>query len=525
MTISRWCFLLLAACAVSVASPALNARAADPPNIVLVIGDDLAWPDAGFMGHAQIQTPALDSLAAGGTVFTNAQLPASNCRPSLQSLLSGLHPEQWRAKRRALVEAGGPIPAREEVVHYRTLPRELARRGYRSWQGGKMWEGSFEQAGFDAGTAAPGPFGPFETRTRFGREDWDADRCGATRTRPDPCPALAGLGRFLDGVGDAPFFLWFAPMLPHAPFDPPPAFVAPYESLGLDRDHVLYYAQISRLDALVGELLRELETRGLRRDTLVVFLSDNGWQVGQGKLGQLGHGKSSLHELGTRTPIVFNWPDRVPAGVRHDALVSSEALFPTFLDYAAAPQLPDRRGTSLKPGIERGEAVGIERYVSFFKGILPATTGHFVRTPEWRYTSAQNGSEQLYRIREDPFEKTDVAGENPALLAEFRQDVRVWQEAIQQPPSLLELAGILRDERGRPIGDVGLKLLAAGASFDARTDGNGAFVFRKLPHGAYRLRPGVGLLRLKEEVVGVLPVGPTGSYLPSVIGERIPVGG
>ena len=527
MTTARWSLLVLAVCAGSGFALASDVRAATPPNIVLVIGDDHAWTDAGFMGHPQVRTPTLDALAAGGTVFTNVQLPASTCRPSLQTLLSGLHPTQWRAKKSA-IEADSAmkavIPTREEVVHYRTLPRELARRGYRSWQGGKMWEGSFAQAGFDAGSAPPGPFGPYQPSAPLGRENWDPERCGATRTRPDPCPALADLGRFLDGVGDAPFFLWFAPMLPHAPFDPPQEFTALYTGLGLDRDHVLYYAQVTRLDAVIAELLRELETRDLRRETLVIYVSDNGWQVGQGRFVRRGHGKATLHELGTRTPVIFHWPGHVPPGVRLDALVSSEALFPTILDYAGARQLPDRRGASLKPAIESGRLPGLDRYVSYYKSVAPANTGWFVRTPDWRYTSAIDGSESLYRIREDPLEATDVAADNPALLARFREDVRVWRAGIAEAPPRLDVSGVLRDAQGTPIPGVGLILVRAGGRFETRTDTRGAFVFQDLPHGKYRLEPGVGLARLTGDVRVELPVGPAGAHLPNVVGERIRVG-
>ena len=488
-----------------------SAWAARPPNIVLVIGDDHAWPYSGFMGHEVVETPALDKLAASGTVFTNAQLPASICRPSLQTLLSGLHPRQWDAKRVALA-ADRFIPYREEVVHYRTLPRELARRGYRSWEGGKMWEGTYQQAGFTHGMANQRPLDFFGIDgAGLGRDGWDPARCGASREVELPCPALAPVREFLDQIGDTRFFLWFAPMLPHTPFDPPPEFRAPYLDRGLTQAEITYYAQVTRMDAVIGELFRELEERGHRDDTLVIYVSDNGWQIGQGFFGNLGHGKGTPHELGTRTPIIFNWPGRVSAGVVREDLVSVEDLFPTILEYAGAEPLPDRWGVSLKRAIERGAAAGLDRYVSFFKG-------HFVRTPLWRYMSFPDGHEELYEIFVDPFEELDLAGSRPDLLPGFRDDVLAWESEIVQPPPRLEVAGRLVREDGSPIAGASLRLNWTSASLEVMTNADGAFRFQNLPHGDYFLEPGQRVTALLDSAEVSLPVGPAGSYLPRIVG-------
>jgi uncharacterized sulfatase len=512
-------------CSLSLVFLVLSASgsAAQPPNIVLVIGDDHGWPDSGFMGHEVVATPALDELAAGGTVFTNAQLPASVCRPSLQTLLSGLHPEQWRAKRQALA-AAGTIPIvffpelyRQEVVHYRTLPRELARRGYRSWEGGKMWEGTYLQAGFTHGMANTLLAPPEIDGSELGREGWDPTRCGASRDVELPCPALAPVREFLQESGEAPFFLWFAPMLPHTPFDPPAQFTDPYQDRGLSADEIVYYAQVTRMDAVIGELLRELEDHGNRDDTLVIYISDNGWQIGQGFFSDLGHGKGSLHELATRTPLVFHWPGRVPAGVVREELVAADDLFPTILDFAGAEPLPDRRGVSLKPAVEDGAPAGLDHYVSFFRGIEEIYQGHYLRTPRWRYMSFADGHEELYEILVDPFEVLDLASARPDLLPGFRDAVLAWESEIREPPPRLEIAGRLESEAGTPIAGATLTLHSASAPLEVMTNADGAFRFQNLPHGDYSLGPGRRVTSLIPVAVSI-PVGPTGSYLPQVIG-------
>lgn len=508
---------------VFVSTPAAIAhRANRPPNIVLIIGDDHGWAYSGFMGDPVVQTPHLDTLAEQGTLFTQAQLPASICRPALQTLLSGLHPRQWEAKRLALA-AVRPIPYRQEVVHYRTLPRELARRGYRSWEGGKMWEGTYAQAGFSDGMANTTPLGLFGVEgDRFGRDGWVADRCGDTRSSDAPCPALEPLRAFLDETGDSPFFLWFAPMVPHLPFDPPAEFTELYTGRDLSPEEIVYYAQVTRLDALVGELVRELETRGVRDDTLILYVSDNGWEIGQGGFFALGHGKGSLHELGTRTPIIFHWPGHVPDGAVHDELVAAEDVFPTLLDYAGAEQLPDRDGASLRPLIEGRGRVERARYVSSFRGVAPEYRGHFVRTSRWRYMDFEDGHEELFDIVDDPFELVDLVALRPEVVVPMRAAVAEWETRIDLPAPRLEVVGRLISHDGQPIGDASLVLTSPGSPLagplEVITGPDGGFRFQNLPHGAHVLTPGRRLSALIDPLPITVPVGSTGRFVGEIVG-------
>lgn len=496
-----------------------TAWATERPNLVLVIGDDHGWPDSGFMGHPVVETPALDRLAEQGTVFSQAQNPVSICRPSLQTLLSGLHPRQWAAKRAAL-RADGPIPFRQEVAHYRTLPRELAREGYLSWEGGKMWEGSFSQAGFTHGMAAGPPVGGFRVEgDGLGRDGWDSSRCGPTRTLDEPCPALDVVSQFLDEAADERFLLWFAPMLPHVPFDPPDEFRALYRDRGLTPGEELYFAQVTRLDAAIGELLRELDARDLTRDTLIVYVSDNGWQVDQGFFGNFGHGKGSLHALGVRTPIVFHWPGRVPAGRVRDDLVMTEDLFATLLDYGGAEPLPDRWGQSLRPTIERGVSARLDAYVSSFYGVAPEYRGHFVRGFRWRYISSRDGREQLYDIRADPFEQLDLIGAHPQVAEEMRDAIEQWERDIEVAPDELEIVGELVDAVGEPIVGGAVVLRSGSIELASLTGPGGGFRFRNLPSGEYTLGPGPRVVSFAEPIVTTLPIGPTGRYVGRVRAE------
>src|SRR5262249_21497072 len=183
------------------------ALAQGKPNVVLIIGDDLGWTDVGFMESFRtletnqgpmpiqdiVQTPNLDSIAAAGVVFRNGNTTSSVCRSSLQTLLSaaGLHSIQWKAMLQELDMLPGipPLPFREDVKYHRTLPRELGRLGYRAWEGGKMWEGTYAMAGFTDGLATAIGDLFHSVGDDFGRLDSDPPLCGSTKARSAQRPA------------------------------------------------------------------------------------------------------------------------------------------------------------------------------------------------------------------------------------------------------------------------------------------------------------------------------------------------
>lgn len=502
----------LAALAALAPCAAAAAPTRDRPNIVLLVGDDHGWPYSGFMGDRIVQTPHLDELAATGTVFTHGQTTASVCVPSLRTLLAGIHSDQWDAYRDAVERLAGPQRPRTEVAYYWTLPRALAWQGYDTWEGGKLWEGTFEQAGFTHGMATAVSPNVFESvGDRFGRDGWSEG------------VALDPFRAFLDSTGERPFFAWIAPLLPHSPFDAPPEFQALYASRGLTAQESGYYANVSWFDAFVGRVLAELDARGLRDDTLVVYLADNGVGIHQPFAG-VGQGKGTLAELGFRTPVILSWPGRVPAGEVRTDLVSEVDVPATILDYARADPIVAGGGVSLRSAIETGVPVGREKIVGHYRGNTAANSGYFVRTAIWRYVLARDGSERLYEIARDPFEQTDVAGAHPELLTQFRADVAAWQAKLGTPAERLDAAGRLTDDDGAAL--AGEELLLSGRARDGgyvrlrvRTGPNGEFRFSDVPHGSYLLRSERRVpLALGAVTAGAIPVtlpfGGLGTYYP-----------
>lgn len=392
------------------------------PNIILIIGDDND-PDAyGFASsqrtletnqgttflHDVVQTPNLDTLANTGTVFMNGHSVASVCRPSLRALLTGLQPLQWEAS---------PY---DSIQHMSTVPKQLA--GYLSWQGGKYWDSPYGFAGFTHGLAA--------TEGEYLEPDgWDIGRTG-----------IEPLREFLDEAGDQPFFVWFAPQLPHSPYDAPQRYRDYYEALGLNDDHydceghpedcptdVRYLANVSWLDDVVGDVLDELDSRGLRENTLIIYLSDNGFGFQEQYFAASGYGKGTPYELGFRTPIIFNWPEHVPSAQYND-LVSSLDVPATVLDYAGAEPIAASQGASLKPRLEGGTQSDRSYIAGFY-----SSTGYFVRTYDWRYIRLTDGTEELYEINNDPLERNDVAQERQGVKGLLSAVADQWEQQLPPP--------------------------------------------------------------------------------------------
>ena len=397
---------------------------AQRPNVVLIIGDDHGYPYFGFMGSEVVQTPHLDRLAREGTVFTRAFTTASYCRPSLMSLLTGLHPEQWDARNELLRSRGEEVLPYSEIRHYRTLPKLLGRVGYASFQGGKYWEGSYQLGGFTRGTKDGRGKALIRVLARgFGRT------------------TLQPLWDFLEEYrDDPPFFVWFAPLLPHRPHDPPRRLVELYKDRDLTDDARLYYANITRFDEGVGNLLEYLDENDLRKDTLVVYLSDNGWeQPPDRETGQYGgdHGKLTIYEYGFRTPLVFSWPGHIPQGRVSEALVSAVDVMPTLLDYAGVEMPPGRLGSSLRGLLSGTGAHAREHVIAGIKTVLRPGGGrepveeraYFLRDEAWRYVwYVDHDREELYRIEEDPEERSDLAAAEPERRAAYRREIERWRE-------------------------------------------------------------------------------------------------
>ena len=220
-------------------------NAGRPPNLVLIIGDDQSYTDFGFMGHPIVRTPHLDALADRAATFTHAYVPTSLCRASLATLLTGQYPHQHGICFNDPPEGVPREAADRFLAAAPTLPRLLREAGYRSFQTGKFWEGHYANAGFTDGM------------TTKGRHGDDGLVIGRQTMQP--------IYDFIAADRERPFFIWYAPMLPHEPHNPPERLLEKYAVDGRPLKLAKYYAMCEWFDETCGELLRHLDEPKLRR--------------------------------------------------------------------------------------------------------------------------------------------------------------------------------------------------------------------------------------------------------------------
>lgn len=425
------------ACSALYAAGGRNER---QPNVVVILSDDQGWGDYGCMGHPTIQTPHLDKLASEGLFFTHGYVPFSLCRPSLATIVTGLHPHQHG------IVGNDPPPgdARESMLpcirRCRPLPAVLAEKGYVSFQSGKWWEGNFKEGGFTAGMTHGDP-------ARKGRHG----DLGLTIGRE----GLQPIFDFLKENRGKPFFLWYAPILPHSPHNPPKKYLDLYQGKEKSPSIAKYQAMCTWFDATCGELLQHLEEQKLAEDTIVVYLADNGWIQDPASAGSLLTSKRSPYDGGVRTPIFVRWPGKIrPA--RIDTPVSSVDVAPTILAACgidAAEVYKDAPKSHRPPGTDlRAVAAGTPRKEAAIFGEIythdlrkhddPAASLLFrwVRDGEWKLIVPENGGRvrdskypavemkqpALFHVSDDPEEKSDQAAARPEVVRALREKLDAW---------------------------------------------------------------------------------------------------
>jgi len=416
------------------------------PNVVVILSDDQGWGDYGFMGHEVVQTPHLDALAERSLVFERGYVVAPLCRPSLASIMTGLHPHEHGvvgndvspAKREARKKEDRPVV--EEFMTHPNLATELVEAGYLAFQSGKWWEGSYEDGGFTHGMT----LGPNHRAGRHGDLGLKIGREGM-----DPIFEFIDMAQ----AEEKPFFVWYAPFLPHTPHNPPADLLAKYQQEGRPENVAKYYAMCEWFDQTCGELLGGLEKRGLSEDTLVVYVCDNGWRALNATEnnpenwwnGYAPRSKGSPYELGIRTPILLSWPGKIEPRRSQD-LASSIDLFPTVLD-ACEVEAPNGL-----PGIDLlDSAVRSDRDAIFGSSYSihnmtlgdPAATRQYrwVIAGDWKLLLRDQGEDstkyvtvhewdqvplRLYNLKSDPDETTNLAELHPDRVQDLQERITQW---------------------------------------------------------------------------------------------------
>jgi arylsulfatase A-like enzyme len=433
------------------------AYAADPkPNIVVILADDLGNADLGYRG-SDIKTPNIDKLAKEGVRLESFHgMPV--CTPARAALMTGRYPMRYGLQTLVIF----PNHSYGLPTDERTLPQALQEAGYHTAMVGKWHLGHADKKywpqnrGFDHFYGNTVGEVDYFTHQRSGITDWQRD--GKFISEQGYVTTLFGdeaVKVIEEQDKTKPFFLYFASLAPHAPYQAPQADADRYASTIKDPTRRTYAAMITSLDDQVGRIVAALEKRGLRENTLIIFSSDNGGPrsavvasgahskeeraasgVTQESLpasnGELRGGKGSLYEGGVRTPTLFNWPGRLEPRIVNEPLHMVD-IMPTALALAGGTANPADKpldGEDIWATVAEGRPSphdDILVNVEAFRGAVIKGKWKLIKI------ALLPGKTELFDLTTDPGEKANVADQNPEVVRDL--ETRLIAYAKQQKMS------------------------------------------------------------------------------------------
>ena len=424
------------------------------PNVVLVVADDLGYADVGFHGSGDVLTPHIDRIAREGVMFSSGYVSFSVCSPSRAGFLTGRYGQRFGYERNVLyypTDAGMGMSREEE-----TMADILGRAGYRSMLVGKWHLGAHpslqpqargfsEFYGFLGGGHQYFPdslriVDPMKVFTEEGsyRTLLNRGTQPVTETEYITDAFSREAVAFIDRNRSNPFFLYLAYNAPHAPLQAPPAYQERYSHIK-DRKRRNYAAMVSAMDDGVGRVLAKLRETGLDKNTLVVFISDNGGPLADNgsSNGSLRGKKGGLYEGGIRVPFAMRWPEKIPAGKVYDRPVITFDILATIL--GGIPDAP--RPKQAIDGVD----------------LIPFVTGNAKNAPHpylfWRQYDQKSyavirsdqkkmlmlaDTASLFDLGADRSETRDLAQEKKSVVRKLRRKISAWEKELK-PPSFLGL--------------------------------------------------------------------------------------
>ena len=438
-------FLVPALVLLTPCGPAPAAESAQKPNIVFILADDMGRHDCGFMGGTEIKTPHLDKLAAAGAKL-DAFYVQPVCSPTRAAFLTGRYPMRHGLQVgvvRPWAQYGLPLDER-------TLPQALKDAGYTTAITGKWHLGHFApdylptQRGFDHQYGHYNGALDYFTHDRDGGFDWHRDD---KECRDDGYAthliAKEAVKFVEDTAGKKPFFLYVPFNAVHSPHQVPDRYMTPYGNLKGERRK--YAGMLAAMDEAVGQIVAAVEKAGVRGDTLFIFSSDNGGpQPGVvTDNGKFRAGKGTLYEGGVRVAAFATWDGKIRAGSTVTEPLHAVDLYPTLLRLAGAKE--ERR--LLLDGKDAWAAI-VEGKPTPHAEILINTTPNngAIRAGDWKLVVnrgkddpdnpvPKKGKEQveLFNLREDPHEKTNLAGKHPDRVKDLRARLEEYAKQSVSP--------------------------------------------------------------------------------------------
>ena len=446
---TRRAVVFLGLVALSLTVQFTSARAAERPNIVFVMIDDLGWMDLACQGNQLVETPNIDKLASEGMRFTDAYAAAPVCSPTRAAVMTGLAPARLKITNHTPDQARFmPENAKLQSAHmedhlepgYVTIAERLKEAGYATgflgkWhlsgprKGRPEWEPQTQ--GFDLNIGGCGYGGPPTFFDPYNIPNLKDRRKG--EYLPDRLTDEAI--QFIEKNKEGPFYLCLWNYTVHWPMEAPEALLAKYsDRIGRGLNDTRYGAMIEAMDAAIGRILKRIDELKLRENTFVVFTSDNGGFGGVSDCRPLRESKGYLYEGGIRVPLIVRWPGVTkPGSICKEPVVSMD-FYQTLLDVAQIPteesQLLD--GVSLLPVLHGGESLDRDALYFHYPNYAfhqSNRLGSAIRAGRFKLIeNFDDGSVELYDLQKDIGERRDLAKRQPDVAKRLQTQLAAWRQ-------------------------------------------------------------------------------------------------
>lgn len=459
-------FAILISALAMLLAPQTTSADEQKPNFVFFLVDDLGWTDLSCYGSSFYETPNVDKLASSGLKFTNAYAACQVCSPTRASILTGRYPtrtgitdyigaaqpDRWNRKTKML-----PAPYEVQLAHDETTIAEVLKaNGYATFFAGKWHLGGEqfwpESQGFDINKGGVDRGGPYGGKKYFSPYDNPRLEDG-----PDgehlPDRLATETVEFMAEHKDKPFLAYLSFYSVHTPLMSREDLKQKYQQkketlkhgeiwgeegerkVRLVQEHAVYAGMVEAMDQAVGKVLNGIDELGLTKNTVVIFMSDNG-----GLSTSEGHptsnlplraGKGWIYEGGIREPMIVRWPGTTKTGSETSQYVSSVDFFPTMLQIAGieVPKNLTIDGMSFAPvlaGKELDRGAIYWHYPHY--GNQGGSPTSAIREGDWKLIEFyEDGRLELYNVAEDISEKHDLAAQKPDLVEKLHAKLKAWR--------------------------------------------------------------------------------------------------
>ena len=424
-----------------------SSAASRPPNILMILVDDLGYGDLSSYGAPDLRTPHIDRLVTEGMRFDNFYANCPVCSPTRASLLSGCYPERVGVPGVIRTHADNSWGYLKPGCVF--LPEILHSAGHATalvgkWHLGLTSPNTPNERGFDFFHGFLGDMmDDYYNHRRHGinymrRNEEEIDPEGhATDLFTEWASEYLSRQK-----PDRPFFLYLSYNAPHTPIQPPEAWLDRVQNRepGIEEKRAKLVALIEHLDDGIGQVLAVLRETELDSNTLVVFTSDNGGQVNVGaRNGPVRSGKGTLYEGGLRVPMAARWPGRIEPGSRSTRVALTMDLMPTILDAAGVSTDYDMDGRNFLPTLLGERQPEPKRDLFFIRReggrVFKGGTIEAIRRGDWKLLRPRpNAPLELYNLRTDPMETTDLAKVEKQIFSELNTALRAHSERYRAVP-------------------------------------------------------------------------------------------